>query len=135
MNARSILGILIALLALLTLFDRFVLIELLIRRTGVEILLACAEAIAIVGAGMLARRATRIDAPVDFLIGYPIFGTLCFLVGTIRIDAWTMVPLIVIAAGAAIWRGVAARSQRAEESRRAESPPLHWGILAIGAVL
>ncbi|HEX8616993.1 MAG TPA: hypothetical protein VF911_05330, partial [Thermoanaerobaculia bacterium] len=43
----------------------------------------------------LLRRSSRVDLPLDFLLGYPIFGTTLFLVGTMKIAAWTLVPLLV----------------------------------------
>ena len=95
MKARSVLAALLALFALLTLFDRFVLVELLLRRAGLPLVAALAVALACVGVGALARRAEEADAPLDFLLGYPLFGTLCFLVGTIKVATWTLVPLLV----------------------------------------
>lgn len=98
MRARYIIASLLALFALLTLFDRFVLVELLLRRAALPLLVAFAVSIACIGVGALARRAEEADAPLDFLIGYPLFGTICFLVGLLNISAWTMVPLVVIGA-------------------------------------
>lgn len=98
MRVRYVLATFLALFALLTLADRFVLLELLLRRTAVPLLVALAIALACVGTGALARRADKADWPMDLLIGYPLFGTLCFLVGSLKIALWTMVPLM--AAGA-----------------------------------
>lgn len=98
MKARTIVATLLALFALLTLFDRFVLVEMLLRRAALPLLLAFAVGIACVGVGALARRAEEADVPLDFLIGYPLFGTVCFLVGTINVSAWTMVPVVVLGA-------------------------------------
>jgi hypothetical protein len=105
---RTIIAAAIAAFLLLTLLDRFKLIELLIIRTGLPLVVALAEAVAIAGAGFAVRglrgRVWRVhggsgalDLPLDFVIGYPIFGTLCFLVATLRIANWTMLPLLVIA--------------------------------------
>ena len=41
------------------------------------------------------RRAKRVDVPLDLLLGYPLFGALCFLAGAIRVATWTIVPLLV----------------------------------------
>ena len=98
MKARTIIATLLALFALLTLFDRFVLVEMLLRRAAVPLLVAFLVAVACVGVGALARRAEEADVPLDFLIGYPLFGTVCFLVGTIKVSAWTMVPIVVLGA-------------------------------------
>jgi len=110
---RIVLAVVVALFAILTLLDRFVLVELLVRRIGIPLLFAAVECIAIIGTGVLARRTSRIDVPLDLLIGYPIFGTLCFLVGTVKINGWTMGALIAIgvgAAGVAVWRVRAGQS-------------------------
>jgi len=98
LKARTIIATLLALFALLTLFDRFVLVEMLLRRAAVPLLVAFLVGVACVGVGALARRAEEADVPLDFLIGYPLFGTVCFLVGTIKVSAWTMVPIVVLGA-------------------------------------
>lgn len=114
MRARSILAALLALFAILTLADRFVLIELLLLRTAVPLLFAFAVALACVGVGALARRSDEADAAVDFLIGYPLFGTLCFLVGLLKVHVWTMVPLVVILAAVGVLLLLAGWKTRAE---------------------
>ena len=134
MRARLTVSILLALFAILTLLDRFVLIELMARRTALPLLAAVVEALAIVAAGALMRRSRRVDVPVDFLIGYPVFGTLCFLVGLANVSVWTMVPLAALFA----LGGVALLLMRfAEEEREVEGPiPMHrTGFLAVIAVL
>jgi hypothetical protein len=135
MRARLTLSILLALFAILTLLDRFVLVELLVRRTGLPLLVAGAESLAILAVGALLRRTKRLDVPVDFLIGYPVFGTLCFLVGLLKISSWTMIPLVAVLALA----GVALLLMRfAEETPEAttEPAPIHLtGFLAVMAVL
>jgi hypothetical protein len=98
MRIRYVLATFLALFALLTLADRFVLLELLLRRTAVPLLVALAVALACVGTGAVARRAAKSDWPLDLLIGYPLFGTLCFLVGSLKIAVWTMVPLVLLGA-------------------------------------
>ncbi|HLJ75135.1 MAG TPA: hypothetical protein VKU62_11155, partial [Thermoanaerobaculia bacterium] len=95
---RRAIAIIVALYLLLVFFDGFVLIELLARRIGIPILLAIAEALACIGAGFLARRFQR-DLALNLVIGYPIFGTICFLVGLIHISAWTMVPIVGVLGG------------------------------------
>jgi len=114
---RLILAILLGLFAVLTLLDRFLLIELMVRRLSIPLLAAVVTAMACIGVGALMRRTTSIDAPLDLLIGYPVLGTLCFLVGLIRINIWTMLPLVVLAA---LWSAVAS-SRRF--SARASSEP------------
>jgi len=104
---QRIAAIVIALYLLLVLLDRFVLVELLVRRVGLSVLLALFEAFAIVGVGFAARsavarawRAEDPDLPRDFLLGYPLFGALCFLVGTLNVSSWSMgVVLAVCGAG------------------------------------
>src|SRR5688572_21793115 len=83
---RTILAVLIALFAILTLLDRFVLVELLLRRTAMPLLLALTEGLAIVGVGALLRRGKHVDVPLDFLLGYPVFGTLLYLAGSIKVE-------------------------------------------------
>lgn len=96
-------AIVIALYLLLVLLDRFVLVELLVRRVGLSVLLAVFEVFAIVGVGFaicgaLARswRTEDADLPRDFLLGYPLFGALCFLVGTLNISLWSMGIVLVV---------------------------------------
>lgn len=134
MKVRVTLAVLLALFAILTLLERFVLIELLVRRAAVPMLLVVAEALAILAVGALLRRTKRVDMPVDFLIGYPLFGAVCFLVGLLKISAWTMVPLLVIFG----LGGVALLLMRfAEEEREVHDPvPMHrTAFLAVVTVL
>jgi hypothetical protein len=100
---QRIVAIVIALYLLLVLIDRFVLVELLVRRVGLSVLLALFEGFAILGAGFAVRgalarswRAEDADLPRDFLLGYPIFGTICFLAGTLNISSWSMGILLVV---------------------------------------
>ena len=100
---QRIVSIVIALYLLLVLIDRFVLVELLVTRIGLSVLLALFEAFAIFGAGFAVRgaiarawRAGEADLPRDFLLGYPIFGALCFLVGTLNVSSWSMGVLLVV---------------------------------------
>jgi len=100
---QRILSIIIALYLLLVLLDRFVLVELLVRRVGVPFLLTLAEALAIIGVGFAIRgafarqwRPEEADLPRDFLLGYPLFGALCFLVGTLNISTWSMSIILVV---------------------------------------
>jgi hypothetical protein len=79
-----------------------VLVELLVRRVSLPLLLACVAAVACIGVGALGRRAARVDLALDFLIGYPLFGALCFVVALLKISAWTMTPLLVVCALAGV---------------------------------
>ncbi len=102
-----IVAIVAAIYLLLALLDELVLVRLLITRLGVPLLLAVFSALAAVGAGFIARGLrgriwrfdnpdTRPDLPVDFLIGVPLFGTVCFLAGMIHVSTWTMDPLLLL---------------------------------------
>lgn len=133
-HARSILAILLALFAVLTLLDRFVLVEMLLRRTSIPLVLAALLALAMAGTGALFRRAKQIDLPLDLLIGYPIFGTLCFLVATLKISTWTLLPLMVLAAIAAIFSLLRRYGSEPTVSNRS-LPPAHWSAIAVAAVL
>jgi hypothetical protein len=100
---QRIVSIVIALYLLLVLLDRFVLVELLVTRIGLSLLLALFEAFAILGAGFAMRaaiardwRTDGADLPRDFLLGYPIFGACCFLIGTLNISSWSMSILLVV---------------------------------------
>ncbi|MGH9423475.1 MAG: hypothetical protein ACRD3J_26110, partial [Thermoanaerobaculia bacterium] len=100
---QRIVAIVVALYLLLVLLDRFVLIELLVRRTGLSVLLAMCEAFAIIGTGFVVRgaiarnwNAAEVDLPRDFLLGYPIFGALCFLVGTMNVSTLSMSIVLIV---------------------------------------
>jgi hypothetical protein len=70
----------------------------------------------------------RGDAVLDFVIGYPIFGALCFLVGLLRINTATMLPLVVIFAIAGVyslWR---------QRVKLDAIPPVAIVILVLGFV-
>jgi len=130
-RARFVLALLVALFALLTLADRFVLIELNVRRLAIPMLLAVVEAIAIAAVGMIARRRGS-DPALDFVIGYPLFGAICFLIALLKIAAWTMLPLVIL--GAIAWP--LARARQSESPRppdRLPAPALP--LLAIAIVL
>src|SRR5580765_6427168 len=106
-----IIAIVAALYLLLAFLDELVLVRLLATRLAVPLLLSVFSAMAAVGTGFVVRglrgRVWRFDEPtarpdravdlaVDLIIGVPLFGTLCFLVGTIHISTWTMNPLLTI---------------------------------------
>src|SRR5438270_189358 len=100
---QRIVAIVIALYLLLVLLDRFVLVELLVTRVGLSVLLALFEAFAILGVGFAVRgalarawRAEDADLPRDFLLGYPIFGAACFLIGTLNVSSWSMGIVLVV---------------------------------------
>jgi hypothetical protein len=102
-KSQRIVSIVIALYLLLVLIDRFVLVELLVARVGLSVLLALFEAFAMLGVGFAVRgalarawHAEDADLPRDFLLGYPIFGALCFLTGTLNISSWSMGFLLVV---------------------------------------
>ena len=137
MRARFILATLLALFALLTLFDRFVLVEMLLRRTALPLLVALAVSVACVGAGALARRSEEADLPLDFLIGYPLLGTACFLVGLVKVAVWTIVPVVVIGAVIGIVKILAGwpRLNGVEETPAAGRHAAGAGALAVAAVI
>jgi hypothetical protein len=133
MRIRTTLATLLALFALLTLFDRFVLIEMLVLRAAVPLLVATAVALACIGVGAVARGTDEADAPLDLLVGYPLFGTICFLVGTIRIATWLMATLVVIGALAGV---VLLLAGWKSASRPAEAPRSSgWALFAVVTVM
>jgi len=133
MRIRYALAALVALFALLTLLDRFVVFEMLVRRTAVPLLLAVLVALAAIATGALLRRTLRVDAALDLLIGYPAFGVLAFLVGTIRVSPATMLPLVIAGAIGGGWLLLARGF--GEESVRHEPVPISWPAFAVGLVL
>lgn len=108
-KAHRIIAIVVALYLLLVFLDedKFLLLRLLAARIGIPLLIAALEALAAIGAGFIVRglrgqvwhfhdENVRPDLAVDLLVGVPLFGTICFLVGTLRISSWTMIPLLVV---------------------------------------
>jgi len=110
-KVRFVITIVAAAYLLLLLGDRFVLVELFFERDGAAIALAVLEAAAIVGAGWLARRARESDPILDFVIGYPIFGAVCFLIGLLRVSVATMTTVVVIFAFAGAWSMIRKRAE------------------------
>ena len=102
MSIRRIIAAAVGAYLLLVLIDRFRLVELFVRRCGLPILAAAAVALAAIGAGFLARRLAR-DAVTNFLVGYAILGTICFLIATIRANAWTLTPIVIAFAVIGTW--------------------------------
>src|ERR1051326_7819370 len=120
-----VIAVAVAALLTLTFAVRFLLIDYFFRRAGVSLGFALLEALAIAGAGHLARR-RRPGLALSFVIGYPIFGTVCFLVGLLKVNAATMVAVtVVFALGGifAIYENFQSGEGRAE-SGAAFSPPL-----------
>jgi len=150
---RTTVAVLLGLFAVLTLLDRFVLVELLLRRTSIPLLLAAVMALAAAGTGALFRRARHIDIPLDLLIGYPILGTLCFLAGTLQVSVWTLLPIMVLGAISAIFyllrryghdgssellgvpRSSSGRRASSEEPEELRGTRGTWPMLAVIAVL
>jgi len=92
-----------AIYLLLVFADRFVLVELQLRRLAFPLTLILVEALAIAGVGWLVRR--RTGAIVNFIVGYPIFGTLCFLVGTVATSVTPALLLFAVAGAISIRAG------------------------------
>ncbi|MHB0972244.1 MAG: hypothetical protein ACYC7A_18855 [Thermoanaerobaculia bacterium] len=91
--------------ALLIVFaTRFPLIEYLVRRMALPLVFGAATALAAVGVGaharMLLGRILRRETDAgrvtsDLLIGLPLFGTAAFLLGTIAVERWSSLALLV----------------------------------------
>lgn len=96
--ARRVAAIAVSVYLLLVLLDRFVLVELLVQRIAVPFLLAVAAALACIGTGFIVRGRRR-DLALNLIVGYPIFGTICFLIGLGKISTWTMVPIVGVFGG------------------------------------
>jgi len=118
------------LLVLFTIFlSRFVLVEMLLARIGAAWLAAAASGLAIVGTATLARRALRDSCATpslasDFVLGYPLFGVLCFLAGLVSTGVLAMLVVAAIPFGAGIWR---------LRSRARPAAPL-WSVTGISIV-
>lgn len=118
------------LLVLFTIFlSRFVLVEMLLARIGAAWLAAAASGLAIVGTATLARRALRDPCATpslatDFVLGYPLFGVLCFLAGLVSTGVVAMLVVAAIPFGAGIWR---------LRSRARPATPL-WSVTGISIV-
>ncbi|HEY2093582.1 MAG TPA: hypothetical protein VGJ81_17040 [Thermoanaerobaculia bacterium] len=117
--AWRVVAILIAALLTLTFIVRFLLIGYFFGRAGASLGFALLEALAIAGAGHLARR-RRPGLALSFVIGYPLFGTVCFLVGMLKVNAATMLVVTIVFALAGIfalyenWQSGEGRAQGAE---------------------
>jgi len=127
-KARLVLAVLLALFAILTLVDRFVLVEMLVLRTGLPLLAATVVAAACAGVGRAARRAPR-DLPLDFLIGYPLLGTACFLIGLVKVNVWTI--------GAAVLASLALNAVRSAGVKTIAPLPAGgaFGLIAVALIL
>src|SRR5207237_4293956 len=130
----------IAAYLLLVLGDRFVLVELLARRVGVPLFLAIVEIAALIGTGFATRglfirkwQPADLDVAREMLVGYPIFGAICFLLGTLNVSAWSMGALLVIAAVGGAYVMVRRFETRPAESGRAMVDPI--SLIAIVAVM
>jgi len=102
LSFRRVIAVLAAGVLLLLFLQRFVLVDLFSGRCGLALIFAGANALAILGSGFLARRLRGDSLALDFILGYPIYGTLCFLIGAVRVGPWTMLPLMGVAAIAGI---------------------------------
>ncbi|HEV7921058.1 MAG TPA: hypothetical protein VGR02_09745 [Thermoanaerobaculia bacterium] len=100
--ARRIVAGLVAAYLLLVLADRFVLVELFLYRCGWPLLAAFIVGLAAIGAGSFAKR----DVATRLLVGYPIFGAICFLFALMKASVWTMAPLVVLFAALGAWQTV-----------------------------
>src|ERR1044071_7177507 len=161
---RRWIAIAVAVYLLLVLLDRFVLVELFVRRCGVALAAAVFEALALVGIGYavtrvlsraarnpLRRREAGVPSPStrlgmtrwgeldlarDLLIGYPLFGALCFLLGLLSTAAPLMLAILVVAG---VW-GIYAVVRRFE-SRPVTLDAIGWPpaiilvLIVIGVVM
>jgi hypothetical protein len=121
-GAWRVVVLLIAALLTLTFVVRFLLIDYFFRRAGAPLALALLEALAIAGAGHLARR-RRPGLALSFVIGYPIFGTICFLVGLLKVNAATMLLVTIVFALAGIFTLFENRESAVRSALSAEDSP------------
>jgi len=133
---RRWIAIAVAVYLLLVLVDRFVLVELFLRRAGVALAAGAFESLALIGCGfavrgLVARRWewSELDLARDLLVGYPIFGALCFLVGLLNVSGAVMLALLVVAG---VW-GIYAVVRRFE-ARPAKFAAAPWPIVVVAVV-
>ncbi|HYS54552.1 MAG TPA: hypothetical protein VER58_12410 [Thermoanaerobaculia bacterium] len=126
---RRVIAIVIAAYLVLVLFNGFVLVELFLRRVGIPILFAVAASLACIGSGFLARR-LRPDIALNFIVGYPIFGAICFLAALMKISAWTMVPMVGILGG--VGAAALGRSAAGEAPAATPKPATTLALALIG---
>src|SRR5260370_10061808 len=115
---RRIIAIVGGLYFLLVLFNGFVLVELFLRRGGIPILFAIAAGLACIGAGYLIRP-LQTNIALNFVVGYPIFGAICFLIGLVKISPSPTVPVVGVLgvlAGLDVW-GTAVENPRHQTHR------------------
>ena len=94
MNTRTMAAVALAIAVLLLLF--------LVIAVVVGVLAAVIPAM--LAAGALLRRSTRVDVPLDLLLGYPALGSVLFLVSLLQLATWTIVPVTaVLAVYAGTW--------------------------------
>jgi hypothetical protein len=134
-KARRIIATILGGILLLVFLGRFRLVELLWDRTARPLVFAILSGLAITGVGWLARRMRGGSLTLDFLIGYPIFGAICFLVGTIRVSVWTMLPAALIAGAAGLWAIVLRARQWEATPPAATSPLTIFSAIAVALVL
>lgn len=138
-----ILGAVVAALSLVF-FQRFVLVELLARRLFFPSLLALAEGAAIVGVGSVIRRAidrvlgeqdvstSPARVAFDFIVGYPLFGAICFLIALVTTHETAMLSLLL---GGVALTAASMRSTRfGWRALRVETTPLPVAAIALLAL-
>lgn len=120
-----------------------------IRDLALPILVAIAPALAILGCGVGFRRllqklgAAADDEPrlssraADYLIGYPVFGTVCFLVGHLSTNSATQGALTLLAAVAGLLTMVRRKPaiELEQPAPRVAPAPLGWGVVLLSAAL
>jgi hypothetical protein len=139
MKLHRAIAVLIGGYLLLVLCDRFVLVELLARRAGIPLLLAALAALAAIGAGFVARGPRlqhRPDLPLDLLLGLPLFGTACFLIGVLNVSIASMaLPLLLFAAAGALAVRRSRIAHRQEEPVHEQRTPNNEQRTAIAAIV
>jgi hypothetical protein len=139
----NLIAAVLAAIFVLTLLDRFVLVQLLAQRLSLPLLFAVLEGTAIAGTGWLARRLQG-NLAVNFIVGYPLFGTICFLVGLIHISPAIMLIVVLLFAVAGVLSFLRARQESSADALAGvvkEEAPWHalvvryFSVLAIAVVL
>lgn len=159
---RRWIAIAVALYLLLVLLDRFVLVELFFRRCGIALGAALLEAFALVGCGFAVRcvipsvarnplrrgaaadsspsrlgmtRWADLDLTRDLLVGYPIFGALCFLAGSLTTTPPLMLAIVLAAGLWGIYAVVRRYESRPMKLDDVGLPPFAIGVILIAGIV
>jgi hypothetical protein len=144
-KTKRVIAIVVTVYLLLVFLDEFALVGGLAQRLAVPLLLALLDAMAAIGMGFIVRglrgRVWRFDdetahpdLALDLLLGVPLFGTACFLVGTVRVASWTMIPLLIVFGLAGAYAVARYFESRQRATPTALTPADRFALVAIAII-